>query len=248
MAETDTLLVKPLSAFSFDVRLGMGYNVHSSSTDPGASPMLPLLKDSYVKGNSSKDTECTKAQSEVKVVSSAKDAALALGGSLEVGVDIADVVRFSGKGSLSFSSNTVNKSVTQALRLKQAEYRKILSLDAVTVEDILLTDLSKATHVVKSITYGRGLWGTMNLTSTSKSTTASFKGEAEVKISQIPISGKAEANFDYSNLEAEYAFYSELEVVGGGGLTLHNDAKSFVDTITKFYNPSIILTRKYIVT
>ena len=216
---SDSITVNKIG--DYPVQLGMGCNIVSAK-----GSLSQCICQAYVTSHSRDEKRVEGAKMSSQFVQTMSDAATAIAGSLEIELDMAEVVKLSGKGSLSMDDKVSSNSVTRAFYLKEVSKMEILALGDLTDADIITDE--PVTHVVTNIMYGKSFAGTMSLESNAKDHHLKLNGELQVKLASVPVGGTAKVDFANDSVFNSSTFNAEVVLAGGKAQDI-DSPKSFAE-------------------
>lgn len=228
LSEVGALQINP------EVKLGYTFDILNSESNSMASS---CFNDDFV--NKHKTTVPASASlSYNKVVTADEQTMFNINGSLEMTLPL-EVAEISGKANLEINTEQGNKTRTSIMKQIIEEATDTLDISSVKEEDLGCLKTVNVTHVVKVVTRGKRLEGTLTLTDNTKKNDGKVGGELEVKLASMPIGGKGSIDASFKNNMANYSFKAEIKNTGGQPVVAAYTVETFVNTAKAWYDDAL---------
>jgi len=224
--ESNSLFVNVVPGFVPQIRVGDVVDLTDIQEGGIVTTSSELNKDKFeVIENDDKAASVEETYSE-----SNKEKAQTISGNLSVSFNMAGVAKVSGSASVDFDSKTSQLRKTRTFRSYAKTRTERLYLHDIKKEDFGV-ELSNYDHIVTEVTYGKSAVGFFELTSEKDKTDMQAKGELDVSIAKVPIGGKGNIDYKWSELETSYKIRASLARTGDDNVSPIGSAKAFGDAI-----------------
>lgn len=195
-----------------EVRLGYTYDILNSESD---SMQSSCFNDAFIATHKTTEKKSSASLSYNKLVTADQQTMFAINGSLEMSLPL-EVATISGKASLELNLDNSTKTRTSIMRQVIEEATDTLDISSVKEADLGCSlETVKLTHIVKIVTRGKRLEGTLTLSDKTKKNDGKVGGDLDVKLMSMPIGGKGKIDASFKDNMSNFSFIAEIKSTGG---------------------------------
>jgi len=224
--ESNSLFVNVVPGFISQIRVGDVVNLADIQEGGIVTTSSELNKDKIeINENDEKAAAIEETYSD-----SNKEKAQTITGNLSVSFNMAGVAKVTGSASVGFDSKNTQLKKTRTFRSYAKTRTERLYLRDIKMEDFGV-DLKMYDHIVTEVIYGKSAVGYFELSSDEDKTDMVAKGKLDVTIAKVPIGGKGDVSYNWSELESSYNIKASLAFTGDDNVSPIGSAKAFGDAI-----------------